>query len=260
MHLVDDKDHVPLLANLLDEALHAAFKLAAKLCPGDQRREIEQENLLIPELCRHVPVGDALGKALGNGGLADAGLADEAGVILLSAVQDLDHTLQFFFPADHAVKLSLAGAACQVDAVAVEKLPLAAVFRRSLARAAGAVILRGRRGVVRAAVPAAEKAVEKRESCGLAVVVAAGVALIHGSEILHAAQGVHHLSRETLQILVRQAHLVDDIVHGLDVQLTRALEAQALVSGLASLYFCDKDHRDILAAAGAKCRPHGVPP
>ena len=258
VHLVDDKDHIPLLADFLDEALHAAFKLAAKLRACHQRREVEQEDLLIPELYRHIAVCDTLGKALGNGGLADAGLADEAGIILLAAVEDLDNALKLLFPADHAVKLALPGALRQVDAVAVQELALAVILRRGLIGAVWAVL--GRRwGVVRVVV-SAEETVEKREGRGLTVVIAAAVRVVHGCEILHAAQGVHHLSRETLQILVRQAHLVDDIVHGLDVQLTRAFEAQTLVFGLAGFYFCDKDHRDILAAAGADCRPHGVPP
>ena len=44
------------------------------------------------------PGDDALGQALGDGGLAHARLADEAGVVLLAAVQDLDDPLDLLSP------------------------------------------------------------------------------------------------------------------------------------------------------------------
>ena len=251
MHLVDDENNVALLADLFDESLHAAFKLTAKLRPRHQRREIQQVNLLIPELHGHVAVCDTLGKAFGDGGLADTRFADETGIVLLAAVEDLDHALQLLLAPDHPVKLALLRALGQVDAIVIQELPLAALG--GLLRVFPAVVLlrgRGRR-IVGIAVPAAEETVQKREGGGLAVVVPALIVLVHGGEILHAAERVHHLARQALQILVREAHFVDHVVHGLDVQLTRALEAQTFVFGLAGFYFCDKDHRDIFAAAGA---------
>ena len=99
--LVDDQDDVAALADLLDEALHAALKLAPELGPGHQGGEIQEEYLLVPELEGHVAIGDPLGQALGDGGLAHAGLADEAGVVLLPAVEDLDHPLDLLLPAHH---------------------------------------------------------------------------------------------------------------------------------------------------------------
>ena len=62
-----------------------------------------------------------------------------------------------------------------------------------------------------------------------------------------------------IQILVGDAHLFDHVVDGLDMQLTRALEAQALVFRLSVFYFGDKDYRHVLAAAGAHGRLHRVP-
>ena len=86
MHLVDDEDDVAELFDLFDQSLHAALKLAAELRPGDERRQIHQIDLFALQLVGDVLVDDALRKPLGDGRLADARLADQAGVVLLAAV------------------------------------------------------------------------------------------------------------------------------------------------------------------------------
>ena len=53
--LVDDKDHVPGLADLLDEALHAAFKLAAELRARHQCRQIQQVRWARPSAMAVLP-------------------------------------------------------------------------------------------------------------------------------------------------------------------------------------------------------------
>ena len=90
MDLVDHQDDVTQLFDLVDEALHPLLKLAPELGPGHQRRQVKEIDLLIPQLEGHIPRNDPLGKALRDGGLAHAGLADETGVVLLAAVQDLN--------------------------------------------------------------------------------------------------------------------------------------------------------------------------
>ena len=86
MHLVDHKDDVAELFDLVDQALHAAFKLAAELRARDERSQVEQVHLFVAHLERDAPLVDAHRKPLGHGGLADARLADQAGVVLLAAV------------------------------------------------------------------------------------------------------------------------------------------------------------------------------
>ena len=253
VHLVDDEDDVALAADLFDEALHAALELAAELRPGDEGREVEQIDLLVFQLVWHLAVGDVLGQALGDGGLSDARLADEAGVVLLAAVEDLHDALELLGAADHPVELAVAGALREVDAVAVEEFVLAA--RRVLAVAArcGA----GLRVLV-LALGAAEEAVEEGEGRGLAVVVAAAL-VVGGHQLLRAGERAEHIAREAVELLVAQAHLLDHVVDGLDVQLARALEAEPLVFGLSVFDFGDKDYRHVLAAAGAHGRLHRVP-
>ena len=86
MHLVDHKDNIAELFDLVDQALHAAFKLAAELRARDQRGQIEQMHLFIPHLERDAPLVDAHGKPFRDRGLADARLADQTGIVLLAAV------------------------------------------------------------------------------------------------------------------------------------------------------------------------------
>ena len=70
--------------------------------------------------------GDALGQPLGDGGLAHARLADETGVVLLAAVEDLDNAFQLLAPADHLIQLAVPGPLGQGQAVVFQKLFLVA--------------------------------------------------------------------------------------------------------------------------------------
>ena len=257
MHLVDDQDDVALLADLLDESLHAALELAAELGPGHQSRQIQQEDLLVLELVGDAAHGDALGQALGNGGLAHAGLADEAGVVLLAAVQDLDHPLQLLFPAHHGIQLAFLRPGGQIDAVVIQEFALGRAGRLALGALGRTLIpLGGAAGAVLGG-GAAEQPVQEGEGGGLAVVIPLAALVFQVQQLFRPVQGVGHIAGQVLQLLVRDPQLVDHVVHGLDVQLAGALEAQALVFGLIALDFGNEDHRHVLAAAGAECWLHG---
>ena len=260
MHLVDDEDDVAGLAYLLYEPLHAALELAAELRARDEGREVEEVDLLVLELVGHAAVGYALGKALGDGGLADAGLADEAGIVLLAAVEYLDDALELLGAAYHGVQLALPGALGEVDAVVIQKLLLGP--RRRLLRSGlglGAPLLRAALGgrelaaggarLRPLAAHAAEEAVQEGEGRGLALVVSVGVAVFDVHQPVGIAEGLHHLVGQAVQLVVGQAHLVYHVVHGLYVQLAGALEAEALVLGLAPLESRYEYHGYIFLAA-----------
>ena len=85
MDLVDEQDDVASLADLLHDLLEALLELTAVLGAGDQRAQVERVDLLVFEEAGHVVLGDALGQALDDGGLADAGLAHEHRVVLGAA-------------------------------------------------------------------------------------------------------------------------------------------------------------------------------
>ncbi len=177
MYLVDDKDYISLLAHLLDETLHAALKLASELRSGHERRQVKKIYLLAAQLIRHLIQSYTLGKPLRDGSFADAGLADETGIVLLSAVEDLDNALKLLGAAYHVVELPRSGAVCEVYAVIIQKLALGrlcALLRR---------LLRGGTAALsRSAAAIAEKPVQEREGRGLAVVVSLRVLAAVGLE------------------------------------------------------------------------------
>ena len=71
-----------VLRDLLDDLLEALLELAAVLGAGDQRADVERHEALVEQGLRHVAGDDALGQALDDGRLADAGLADQHRVVL----------------------------------------------------------------------------------------------------------------------------------------------------------------------------------
>src|SRR4051812_1048316 len=128
--LVDEQDDVAALGDLLHHLLEALLELAAVLRAGDEGCEIQRVDLLALEQLGHVSVRDALGEALDDGGLADARLADEHGVVLRAPREDLHDPLDLGLPAHDGVELAVGGQLGQVAAELVEQL-------RGLLRVAG---------------------------------------------------------------------------------------------------------------------------
>src|SRR5205085_1024231 len=80
--------------------------LAAVLGPGDERRDVEHHELLVLEGVGDVARDDALGEALDDSRLADAGLADEHRVVLGAPGQHLAHAADLGVTADDRVELA----------------------------------------------------------------------------------------------------------------------------------------------------------
>ena len=83
VQLVDEQDDPAVgVLDLLEDGLEPLLELAAELRPGDQRAEVERDDPLVLEPLGDVAADDALGEALDDGRLADAGLADQDRVVL----------------------------------------------------------------------------------------------------------------------------------------------------------------------------------
>src|SRR4029077_15063266 len=103
VQFVNEDDGVLALHQFFHDGLEALFKLATIFCTGDDEREIERKDALVGKEGRDVAVGDALGEALDDGGLADAGFADEHRIVFGAAAKDLNDALDFAFAADQRV-------------------------------------------------------------------------------------------------------------------------------------------------------------
>ena len=87
--------------------------------------------MLVPKQLGHVAGRDLLRQALGDGGLADAGLADQAGIVLGPAAEDLDDPVDLLLAPDDRVELVFTRHPGEIAAVLVERRGLAG-FRAAL--------------------------------------------------------------------------------------------------------------------------------
>ena len=120
VQLVDEQDDVAAGADLLEDLLEPLLEVAPVAGAGDEGAEVERVELLVGQRLGHVVVGDRLGEALDDGGLADAGLTDQHRVVLGAAGQHLHHPLGLAGPTDDRVELLLAGELGEVAAELVE--------------------------------------------------------------------------------------------------------------------------------------------
>ncbi len=105
---------VGLVLQRLEHALEALLEVAAVLGAGQQRAHVERVHAGFGQDLGHVVLRDAPGQALGDGGLAHAGLADQQRVVLAAAAQDLDDALDLVLAADQRIDLAVLGELVQV--------------------------------------------------------------------------------------------------------------------------------------------------
>ena len=123
VQLVDEADDFAVgIDDLFDHGLEAVFELAAELGAGDHGAEIDGRDALVLELVGNVAAHDALGQAFDDGGLADAGFADEHGIVLGAAAEHLHDAADLFVAADDGVELALARRIGEIVGVALQGL------------------------------------------------------------------------------------------------------------------------------------------
>ena len=131
VELIDEQDDLALgLLHFLEHSLQAVLELAAVLGAGDQRAHVELDEVAVAQGARHVAGHDTLGDALDDGRLAHARLADEHGVVLGAAGQDLNGTADLVGTADDRVELAGAGQIADVATVLLQRLKLGLVLGR----------------------------------------------------------------------------------------------------------------------------------
>src|SRR3954463_3802058 len=96
VELVDEQDDVAAGADLLEDLLQPLLEVTAVAAAGDERTEVEGVELLVLEVLRDLALHDRLSETFDDGGLADAGLADEDGVVLRTTRKDLHDALDLF--------------------------------------------------------------------------------------------------------------------------------------------------------------------
>ena len=123
MEFVDEGDDPAVgVLDLLEHGLEPLLELAAVLRTCDHRGEVEADERLVAQRFGHVTGHDPLGQALHDGGLADAGLTDEDGVVLRPAGEHLYDAAHFLIAADHRIEFALTGDGGEIDAELLQRL------------------------------------------------------------------------------------------------------------------------------------------
>ena len=149
VELVDERDDLALgVCDLLQDGLEPLLELAAVLRARDHRADVERDDALVAQTFGHVALDDAPREALDDGGLADAGLTDEHGVVLRPARQHLDDAPDLLVASDDRVELALAGLFGEVAPEPLEGLVLVLGVLARDPVAAAHVLERGEHGVV----------------------------------------------------------------------------------------------------------------
>jgi len=115
-----------LLAQLRQNRFEALLEIAAILGTGQQCAHVERVYHAVRENFRHLAVDDLLGQTLGDGGLADAGLADVQRIILAAPAQDLNGAFDLVRPSNQRVDLAGTRAFVEVDGKDIQRAALGA--------------------------------------------------------------------------------------------------------------------------------------
>jgi len=94
MQFVNEQDRFAAF-QLVNDAFHALFKLAAINRPRDERSDVELHDALVEQRSRHIALHDLLRESFDNRRLADAGFTDERWVILRTPRENLNHAFRF---------------------------------------------------------------------------------------------------------------------------------------------------------------------
>ena len=109
MQLVDEENDLAFgFGDFLQQGLQAVFEFAAVFRAGHQGRQVERNDALRLQNFGHVAGDDSLREPFDDGRLAHAGLANQHGIVLGAARQNLHHAANFFVAANHRIELSAA--------------------------------------------------------------------------------------------------------------------------------------------------------
>ena len=119
-----DEQQDPALGrlDLGEHRLQPLLELAAVLRACDERAHVERKDRLVLQALGDVRAQDPLREPLDDRGLADAGVADEHGVVLRLARQDLDDAADLGVAPDDRVQQACARLGDEVAAVLLERL------------------------------------------------------------------------------------------------------------------------------------------
>ena len=106
VYLIDEEDDIGVFLQLIEYRAQALLELSAILGAGHHGSHVEHHYTLVEEDARHLLLYDAQCQSLYDGRFAHARLADEHGIVLLAAAQNLCNAFNFLFASDDGVEFS----------------------------------------------------------------------------------------------------------------------------------------------------------
>ena len=122
VNLVDEEDGLRPRAQRFDDGFEALFEIAAKARAREQRARVEREDLGVLQRVLHVIGEQPHRQPFGHRRLADAGVADEHGIVLAPPAEHFDGALQLVGAADERIEQSLPRARGQVRAIGRQRI------------------------------------------------------------------------------------------------------------------------------------------
>ncbi len=110
-----------MVFKLLHDRFQTFLEIAAIAGPGQKCAHIQREDGGFEQNCWRRSVDDLCSEPFRDGGLANAGIADQKRVVLAAAAEHLDAALDLVVAADQRVDVPFAGLGIQVDAVFRER-------------------------------------------------------------------------------------------------------------------------------------------
>ncbi len=127
--LVDEDYDVGVVLQFLEQGAYALLKLSAVFRACHDGGHVEAHHALVEEHGRCLVAGDELCQTLHNRALSHTGFADEYGVVLFPASENLDDALYLFLPSHHWVELAFRRSLGEVCREVVEHRGLAVALR-----------------------------------------------------------------------------------------------------------------------------------
>ncbi len=260
MHLIDKQDYIALFFDLVYKTLYTALELTSELSAGDKSGEVEQVYLLFGELRGNFAVGYTQGKSLGYSGLADAGFADKAGVVLRAAAENLHRAVNLVIASDDAVYFTLAGFFREIRAIEREELsPLFLLALFLFARTLGVDNGDAERtdlGFVFVAVALVDLIL----AVGVLVLfIIVLLGLVHERKSSRAAgheacsvlaEQLIELVADGIYLVLRDAHALHYLFYGTYIHFHGAFHAESFLLGLVALDLGYEEHCRAFAAPG----------
>ncbi len=117
MDLVDEQHRIGMRFELVDHGLQPLLEIAAIAGTRQQRAHVERIDRGLGQHLGHLVADDLPRQPLGDGGLADARVADQQRVVLAPAAQHLDAALDLVVAPDQRIDVALSRLGVEIDAV-----------------------------------------------------------------------------------------------------------------------------------------------